>query len=105
MSHIFEGRQAVGFQAKGDRGMPLSRFLAKSILEPDQIERLNEAYIFALRSPDLVDRNDPIVDIVARKIIEVATSGIRDPREICDTALRQLGLEPAGKRGPPLAGI
>jgi hypothetical protein len=86
--------------------MPLSRFLAKSMLETDQIERLNQAYIFALRSPDLVDRNDPIVDIVARKIIEVAvTTGSRDPREICDTALRQLGLEPAGKRGPPLAGI
>ena len=72
--------------------MPLSRFLAKSILEPDQIERLNEAYMFALRSPDLVDRNDPIVDIVARKIIEVAvTTGIRDPEEISKTALRQLG--------------
>jgi len=86
--------------------MPLSRFLAKSILEPDQIERLNEAYMFALRSPDLVGRNDPIVDIVAKKIIEVAaTTGSRDPREICDTALRQLGLEPAGKRGPSLAGI
>ena len=85
--------------------MPLSRFLAKSMLETHQIERLNEAYIFALRSPDLVDRNDAIVDIVARKIIEVATSGIRDPIEICDTALRQLGLEPAGKRGPSLAGI
>ena len=87
--------------------MPLSRFLAKSMLETHQIDRLNEAYIFALRSPDLVDRNnDPIVEIVARKIIEVAvTTGSRDPREICDTALRQLGLEPAGKRGPPLAGI
>jgi hypothetical protein len=85
--------------------VPLNRFLAKSILEPDQIERLNEAYMLALRSPDLVSRNDPIVDIVARKIIEVATSGIRDPIEICDTALRQLGLEPAGKRGPSLAGI
>jgi hypothetical protein len=86
--------------------MPLSRFLAKSMLETHQIERLNEAYIFALRSPDLVDRNDAIVDIVARKIIEVAvTTGSRDPREICDTALRQLGLEPAGKREPPLAGI
>ena len=72
--------------------MPLSRFLAKSILEPDQIERLNEAYIFALRSPDLVDRDDPIMNIVAKKIIEVAaTTGSRDPKEISKTALRQLG--------------
>jgi hypothetical protein len=75
------------------------------VLQPDQVERLNKAYTLALRSLDLVDRNDSITDIVAKKIIEVATSGIRDPREICDTALRQLGLEPVGKRGPSLAGI
>jgi hypothetical protein len=62
--------------------MPLSRFLAKSLLEPDQVKRLNEAYMFALLSPDLVNRrDDPITDIVAKKIIEVAISGIRDPRE------------------------
>jgi hypothetical protein len=86
--------------------MPLSRFLAKSMLETHQIERLNEAYILALRSPDLVGRNDPIVDIVAKKIIEVAvTTDSRDPREIAETALRQLGFRTGHKPGPPLAGI
>ena len=72
--------------------MPINRFLAESMLEPDQVERLNKAYTFALRSLDLVDRNDPIVDIVAKKIIEVAaTTGSRDPKVISNTALRQLG--------------
>ena len=85
--------------------MPLSRFLAKSILETDQIERLNKAYTFALRSPDLADRNDPITEIVAKKIIEVATSGIRDPGEICELALRQLRFRTGHRPGPPLAGI
>jgi hypothetical protein len=76
--------------------MPLSRFLAKGLLEPAQVKRLNEAYMFALLSPDLVNRrDDPIVDIVAKKIIEIAIlSDIRDAREICDTALRQPGLKP-----------
>ena len=72
--------------------MPMSRFLARSILEPHQVERLNKAYTFALRSLDLVDRNDPMTDIVAKKIIEVVvTTGSRDPKEISQTALRQLG--------------
>jgi hypothetical protein len=62
------------------------------LLRPDQVERLNKAYTFALQSLDLVDRNDRITDIVAKKIIEVAvTTGIRDPEEISKTALRQLG--------------
>ena len=39
---------------------------------------------------------------VASKILEVATTGIRDPK---DTAIRQLGVKPASKRGPSLAGI
>jgi hypothetical protein len=37
-------------------------------------------------------RNDPIADIVAKRIIEVAaTTGSRDPKVISNTALRQLG--------------
>jgi hypothetical protein len=68
----------------------MSRFLARSILEPHQVERLNKAYTFALRSLDIVNSNQPIVDIVAKKIIEVASTGIRDPKEISDTAIRQL---------------
>jgi len=39
-----------------------------------------------------VDRNDPIVDIVAKKIIEIGATGISDPEEISKTAVKQLGL-------------
>ena len=69
--------------------MPINRFLAKDKLQPEQIERLNKAFDLALRSLG-VDRNDPVVDIVIKKILEIATTGIRDPREIADTAIRQL---------------
>ena len=69
--------------------MPINRFLAKDKLHPEQVERLNKAFDLALRSLG-VDRNDPVVDIVIKKILEIATTGIRDPREIADTAIRQL---------------
>jgi hypothetical protein len=39
-----------------------------------------------------VDRNDPIADIVARKIIEVGATGISDPEQISKTAIEQLGV-------------
>ena len=74
--------------------MPINRFLAKNQLQPEQVERLNKAFEIALFSLR-VDRNDPMVDILAKKIIEIATTGIRDPREIADTAIRQLGARAA----------
>ena len=74
--------------------MPINRFLERGKLQPEQVERLNKAFELALRSLG-VDRNDPMVDILARKIIEIATTGIRDPREIADTAIRQLGARAA----------
>jgi hypothetical protein len=51
----------------GGHAKPINRFLGEGMLEPDQVEGLNKAYTLALRSLDLVDRNDPIVDIVAKK--------------------------------------
>ena len=61
-------------------------------LHPEQVERLNKAFELALRSLGF-DRNDPKVDIVAKKILEIATTAIRDPREIADTAIRQLAAK------------
>jgi hypothetical protein len=72
--------------------MPINRFLEKSKLQPEQIERLNRAFELALFSLR-IDRNDPKVDIFAKKIIEIATSGIHDPREIADTAIKQLAAK------------
>ena len=74
--------------------MPINRFLAKNQLQPEQVERLNKAFEIALFSLR-VDRNDPMVDILAKKIIEIATAGIHEPREIADTAIRQLGARAA----------
>jgi hypothetical protein len=39
----------------------------------------------------LVDPDDPISDIVARKVIEIGTNGVLDPKEIAKRVTRQLG--------------
>jgi hypothetical protein len=72
--------------------MPINRLLNGSGLEPEQVERLNRAYTYALRKLHLVDRNDPVAEIVAKKIIEVGARGMSDPEEISKTAVKQLGL-------------
>lgn len=68
--------------------MPINRLLKDGKLEPEQVERLNQAYTFALRSLSLVDRNDPLTELVAKKVIEVGAS-LHDPREIAALVVRK----------------
>lgn len=64
--------------------------LRKSNVGSEQVDILNQALCESLRSLGLVDRDGPITEIVARKIIGIAVTGIRDPAEISDIALKQL---------------
>ena len=73
--------------------MPINRLLANSKLGPDEIENLKLAFKQALRSLHLVDRDDPITEIVVRKIIEIAATGVHDAAEIAKIAVKQLGIQ------------
>jgi hypothetical protein len=79
------------FQAGGDGTMPINRLLRGSKLDPDKVELLNRAFDLALRSLGLVDRNDPITELVAEKVIEVHELGVNDPAEIADIAVKRIG--------------
>ena len=70
--------------------MPINRLLKGSNLTAAGIENLNRAFDLALKKLGLVDRNDPITEIVAAKIVEVARRGPRDPTEISNVALAEL---------------
>jgi hypothetical protein len=71
--------------------MPINRLLKDSKLTPEDIARLTKAYTYALRSLSLVDRDDPLAEIVARKVIEIGAS-VHDPTEIAKMALQRLRI-------------
>ena len=55
--------------------------------------RLNRAFTFTLRSLGFVERdNDPVCEIIARKVIEIDAAGTHDPEEIATLAVKQLGI-------------
>jgi hypothetical protein len=60
---------------------------------PEEIKVLIEAYEQTLRGLCLVDRNDPIADIVAKKVIEMGQRGVRDPKQLAALAIKELGVE------------
>jgi hypothetical protein len=76
----------------GAATMPISRLLKNGNIKLEEVERLDRAFAFTLRSLGLVDRNDPVCEIVARKVIEIDAAGTHDPKEIAETAVRQLGI-------------
>ena len=59
--------------------MAIYRLLQNSPMGPEEISRLEAAYEQTLRAIGLKDRNDPITEMIAKKIIEIAQTGVRDP--------------------------
>jgi hypothetical protein len=72
--------------------MAIYRLFKTMTFEPEAIATMSVAYEEALRLLQLADRQDPITELVARKIIDVASNGERDPVKICEQALRDLGI-------------
>jgi hypothetical protein len=71
--------------------MPLDRLLKRREIGSEDSERLKQAFNLALNGLHLVDRSDPICEIVARKIIEIGLDGTRNPQEIAALTIKQLG--------------
>ena len=70
--------------------MPIRQFINGDIGSAD-INRLNIAYAKALRMLHLIDRNDPVTEMVAKKVVEVGTSGVTDPQEIAVIVVKSFG--------------
>jgi hypothetical protein len=71
--------------------MPINRLLKDGKFKPEEVERLNRAFALALSLLGLVDRNDPICEMVARKVIDIDAAGTHEPEEIAKLAVARLG--------------
>jgi hypothetical protein len=71
--------------------MAIYRLLAKSAFEPEDTKRMVEAYQLALVELGLKSRDDPLTETLAKFIVEVAQTGVKDAKMICALALSRLG--------------
>lgn len=72
--------------------MAIYRILQNSPLGPEAIARLTMAYEQALRTIGVKDRDDPLAELIAKKIIEIGQTGLKDPEQICIRAVEALDL-------------
>jgi hypothetical protein len=72
--------------------MAIHRLLQHSAFSQDDIDRMVAAYEDCLKVLRLTDRSDPAAERIAKQIIEIAQTGVRDPTTIRQRALDALGF-------------
>ena len=72
--------------------MPIYRLLQNMPMGPEEITRLTTAYEQALRTIGIVDRGDPLAELLAKKIVQVAQTGVREPADISAQAIKEIGI-------------
>jgi hypothetical protein len=70
--------------------MAIYRLLKNRAFGPEEIKVLTTAYEDALHTLQLADRADPATEIIAKKIIEFAQRGERDPLQLRERAIESL---------------
>ena len=70
--------------------MPIYRLFEGEAFQPEHIQAMSHAFEETLGKLSLKDRSDPLVELVAKKIIELGQQGERDPGRLRDGAVRAL---------------
>jgi hypothetical protein len=72
--------------------MAIDRLLQNAAIESKEVGRITAAYEQALHILCVKDRDDPLTEMIAKKIIKIAQTGIKDPAEISALAIKELGV-------------
>ena len=69
--------------------VPIRSHLNGQRLDTETLRVMGLAYEMALIALRLADRGDIANDVIARKIIDHAKAGERDPNQLCEAVLKQ----------------
>jgi hypothetical protein len=72
--------------------MAIYRFIANGSFGPDEIKVMTEAYEGALIDLRIVNRDDPVTELIAKSIVNVTASGERDAIAVKERAVNALGI-------------
>jgi hypothetical protein len=81
--------------------MPIHRLLRTTSFDPEAVAMIAGAYEDACRSLGLRERTDPLTEIVARTVIDIAQAGERNPIRLRERTLEALKVRGGGPSGAP----
>jgi hypothetical protein len=70
--------------------MPITEFLDGYKFDPETRRVMGLAFEMARAALRLSDRRDPVIEILAKKIIALAKDGLHDPNLLCEWVLADL---------------
>jgi hypothetical protein len=70
-----------------DVHMAIYRLLRREVFEPEDVRLLATVYEDVLNTVGLVDRKSPLAEQIAKRVVQVAQAGERDPESLKDLAL------------------
>ena len=76
--------------------MAIYKLIASGSYGPDDINAMTAAYESALVEIGMVDRDDPLTEMLAKSILTVTATGERDPEKIKERALHALRISRGG---------
>lgn len=63
--------------------MPIHELLRRQdVFTPEEVTVLGNAFEDVLQTLGLIDRKDPMTETVAKKLVDLATAGVRDPERL-----------------------
>ena len=84
--------------------MSITPFLRNQAFDPETVEVMAKAFVTTCDALGLTGRNDPMTELVAQKIIELAQRGLKHPLALHVAAMQEFesnensaGLELAAK--------
>ena len=72
--------------------MPIRRFIGDGSFNPESVIAMTTAFDATLKELELFDRSDPLAEIVARMIIDIACRGERDPERLRELAVSTIRM-------------
>ena len=74
--------------------MPITEFMSGFRTDPETRRLMGLAFELTRVTLRLSDRKDPLIQLVADRIIELAKTGERNPERLCDLALASIRPPP-----------
>jgi hypothetical protein len=69
--------------------MPITPFLRNQAFDPETVVAMSEAFQGACQALGLTDRNDPLNELVAKRVIDLAQMGVRSSADLYMRTLQE----------------
>jgi hypothetical protein len=79
----------------GAGAVAIYRLLRREVFEPEDVHHLATVYEDIAKALGVIDRNAPVSQLIARKLIELAQAGERDADSLKELTMDALQNEPA----------